>query len=517
MAVKSFLSAVSVLAFFLMSSCATIRPDTYVQRDVEDVCDLVVDPHVHLLTARDFPSEGVVLESQGVKSKFGRWLVAGFVRLPKRYTPVDSQLAPEGRAFAVFSPETRRMPRIDVGWLKSFWAGNLRLAGGATKSRTDKALLLFHLYPEVDLFTPILVDFDGWAGREADQSPLPVRIRALSNIADAVNARFPGLMHPVVAVNPLRMIEESPYYVEGYREMIAQAVFRFGFVGIKIYPSNGFRPARNGELPSDLLPKPSKLSDFRIGGAPIDTAASVVGELTRDERKRYRRYLAYRIDEELEWLYAFAERNEVPIFTHSSEVGVALGRDFSELYGRPEYWAPVLWDHPHLRLNLGHFGKGRQIIDGAGRSPQSSCFDEAGWESGVTQCEWLDASIFLVSSFPNVYVDTSHDGVSSEDFGLYIYSLSLEMKRNHVLRRRVMYGSDFYMLVQDKNYFDYFDRYSESLDIYLEQYRADILGTNAVRYLGLDSGKNRSRLRDYYRNRRYKLPTWLETSGSTCR
>jgi hypothetical protein len=84
---------------------------------------------------------------------------------------------------------------------------------------------------------------------------------------------------------------------------------------------------------------------------------------------------------ELLWpYYALAERREVPIFAHTglSFPGITrMDPKFRADLGRPLQWEEVLVKHPDLRIVLMH----------------------AGWP-------YLDEMIAIMSTYPNVYVDT---------------------------------------------------------------------------------------------------------------
>lgn len=497
---RSFLCALA-----LLTACSTSNSFVYEYRLKDDPCELVVDAHNHLMTANDVPSVGTVRHSGGGGRQAVARLVQWVLDIAK---PEDnpSDLEPEAREF--FSSELRELPGVADGWANF---GTIGMALGATKTRTSKFVLLLNTYPEVDVFTPILVDLDGWAGRDDNQIAVHLRIEALSVLMRAVNVKYPGLMHAVAGYNPLHGVEETPVFVPGYRELLREAILDQGFIGFKVYPSNGFRPTGNSELPDAQLPTPAGIRDFDVTQSGVGDGERYYFELGDRDKVRFRRYLAKRVDEELEWLYGFAEENSIPIITHSSEVGAKLGKNYPNVYGRPEYWRPVLVAHPNLILDIGHFGKGERLLREEVRSDE--CFDERGH---VTSCNWAEVIVSLINEFPMVYTDLSHDGVPNRKFSEYIGALDRITKRFPYLQTRIMWGSDWYMLTQDPFADDYYDRYHrELLDLEPELERR-IMGANAAQFYGFTDGVQRSRLQDYYRDRGLEFPQWLIFEESSC-
>lgn len=177
------------------------------------------------------------------------------------------------------------------------------------KSRLALTRLMIATYPEVDLFTPLLVDLLGLGDASSsgvlEQLGVAERISRLS-----IQGRLDAAVHPFVGFDPRR---------NGALALAQAGVHEHGCVGVKLYPPMGFLPIGNVEHP------PYRMS--------------------RDE--------AYAVDMALHGLYDWCQAEQVPITFHSNPTNLAdptFGDNPS-----PRRWEQVLdrWD---LRLNFGHFG-----------------------------------------------------------------------------------------------------------------------------------------------------------------
>jgi len=111
---------------------------------------------------------------------------------------------------------------------------------------------------------------------------------------------YPGRLLPFVAVNSLRI---------SHFERMEWALTQKGFVGVKLYPSLG----------------------YKVDDAPM--------------RK----------------VYAYCEANEVPLLMHCNKGGFWLSegtRDNSD----PALWSDILRDYPRLKICFGHFGGDENLV-----------------------------------------------------------------------------------------------------------------------------------------------------------
>lgn len=188
----------------------------------------------------------------------------------------------------------------------------VRWAGLFGKNRLALTRALIAVYPEVDLFTPMLVDLLGLEDQAVtsviQQLELQEKISRLG-----ILGHFDAQVLPFVGCDPRR---------SDMVDLAQQAVEKFGCVGVKLYPLMGFLPFGN----SDALP-------FRM--------TAEVAKL---------------VDERLAKLFDWCAKDQVPITAHCNPTNYA--HSSYKTYSSPANWDAVLSHWPSLHLNLGHFGWG---------------------------------------------------------------------------------------------------------------------------------------------------------------
>ena len=314
----------------------------------------IVDIHCHTFNADDLPVKGFVGKVVGNKRALVRLLdrvvdttIQGIaVSATEEEVALDEWLARPGRSpFEGLAPDLAAevehqvdelIEELDEAGLEDLAAAEQEMApaGAPTdgleglgdrlddvkrymrwaalfgKRRVDLTEEMIRTYPEVDLFTPLLVDFQGLGDRPNTsivmQFELQEKISRLSMRGDLGAA-----VHPFVGFDPRRAdaVRNARLGVEA-----------FGCIGVKMYPPMGFRPSGN----VDRVP------------ARMDRAE------------------AERVDRSLAELYAWCQAEQVPITAHCNPTNYA--DDAFEEFSHPDQWAQVLEAHPDLHLNLGHFG-----------------------------------------------------------------------------------------------------------------------------------------------------------------
>ena len=202
---------------------------------------------------------------------------------------------------------------------------------------------------------------------------------------EALRDRYPDAVVPFAAVDPRRenVVTDTIALIE-----------RRGFRGIKLYPPLGYRPA----------------------------------------------------DPRLDRLYAYAEEHGIPLMAHCSRYGVYyrgsrhpvtgerlpwFGRaDVVAALADPELFVPVLDKHPRLKLCLAHFG---------GQHEWDKYRD-----NHTRQASWLAKIVDMITTgrYENLYTDVSYTVFASER-NIHLLNELLDDPR---LLRRVLYGSDFYVV-----------------------------------------------------------------------
>lgn len=321
-----------------------------------------------------------------------------------------------------------------------------------TESRYNIFASLTQTFPEVSLFTPAMVDLNLWLDDTID-TPIPKQIELYGLLTRV----WEGRMHPLVAFDPLRDALAEMNGGSSPFEWVQDAVLNQGFVGVKLYPPMGFQPLNNTKLD----PK----EPFATG-----------------------------IEASLLRLYDWCEANDVPIMAHTAARSGSQ-RGFEER-ANPRHWGDVLERFPALRLNLAHFGDDRDFVSDKKQS----------WT-------WFIGE--LMETYPHVYADTGfHDIglVASNSFvGRYFDELGELFSNFPEARGRLMYGSDWEMILLSARNEEYLKRYSTRFNQSFREELPNFMGYNALSFLGLDGSDsgNRSRLLAFYERNDIPFPDWF--------
>lgn len=385
-------------------------------------------------------------------------------------------------------------------------------------------------YPEVRLYVPALVDFtaatnDRPATMVRDQiavHSLVAKLSAAGKLPGAKDTRI----HPLVGFDPLYEVQNSllglwkasegfanpyvpfagvtadPAEQDRYRrgipfdrtrafalkplkgttwndqvpdldgvvrslDMVRYAVEQGGFAGVKIYPPAGFLPLGNRlRFPGDL-------------GEQLDVAMRV--------------------------LYTYCVANDVPILTHAAHSNGFKG-GYNDLAG-PAGWELVLQEFPTLRVCLGHFGHLHGVGDDTAHPREHS---------------WPMQFLALIDKYDNVYADVGNSKVPAvpayrEQFGRMLKAFLDGSDAVHAKRRkRLLYGSDWWMNNLAPKHDQFFSSFRELMDLEFDSATGHaFMGLNALRWLGiidddaevLVDNQNRRRLHDFYGP--HQRPDWL--------
>ena len=436
----------------------------------------VVDVHCHVFGVREIPVEGVL------RRRFARHPARGlivrafraFIReYRRREGPpfTDEELAdlarrdPDvGRLRAVEldtglggDTPTRQAQARDPLAEPSQRLVLARLGEWAdllTETQADITAALVRTYPDVDLFTPLAMDmwdrFGGPIERPVDQQ--------IDELADVIVAQR-GRVHPFVPFDP----RDDDAANQDALDRIRDAVHRRGFLGVKLYPSHGFRPAGNRRAPGP-------------DGTPLGPA-------------RGDHY-----DQALDQLFALCAADDIPITAHGASGGAVAHPAMAD-NAHPRHWDPVLARHP-LRLNLAHLG--------------------GYWHVGQGGASWTLAIAERMRRHAGLYTDLS--------FQLIFGPGRKRMRRRHRdglrelvadpagLGSRLLYGSDWHMFAAARRS----DRYDRRMREHLEDAVGDaltreVMGPNALRFLGLIDGASRERLARFYTAQGIPHPAWWPT------
>lgn len=326
-----------------------------------------------------------------------------------------------------------------LGWLHPFsnsdrfsrFADFLKTSAGRTQTEVFEEVLGF--YPKDTKFVVLPMDM-AFMGAGEPKVTIESQHRELEELA----LKYPNNILPFVAVDPRRfsdadeLLEKAKVWLEKRHD--GQPVFR----GIKLYPPQGYSCA----------------------------------------------------DPKFEMLFGYCEERGFPLMVHCSRGGVhtreiPMGRRQKEIekITDPDVYRDICKRFPKLRICLAHFGGDedwKMYFDDP-KSRQKIDLDLPA-ESRVGM-NWLTKIIQMIESdeFPNLYTDISYTVFNIDR---HLSTLSVLLRGSSKLRKKVIFGSDYYMTHKEK--FD--ERYlSMKLRHELGEDLFDEIGRkNPARYLGMD-------------------------------
>ena len=359
---------------------------------------------------------------------------------------------------------------------------------------------------KIDLAIAHLVDYD-WPlnhGRKTKTS-LNDQVELMKQISIVSQGR----VHTFAPFCPLREVAfRANIRVKGVTnwsslEMVQRGMKESGCIGVKLYPTMGFAPYGNAQIPPDYwdgqwkdwLPKPESVKGK-------DGGVATIGE---------------RLDEVLGELYAWCLENDVPIMAHS-ERSNGLSTKFNSFAGA-EHWAALRASKfGNLRLNLGHLGG----IEETSAADWSTSPDATSRDVNARDLVVL-MSADSTAAGGRFYGDSAYNEKVLTDLKKLqdVYRAALSWKSadqpRPLLPDRMMYGSDWslLMLEQDmKSYFSDFVTLYAGIDS-TGSLSEKFFGENAVDYLGLQDGATRQRLVNFYKDNQVKFdhggqPIWMQ-------
>lgn len=332
----------------------------------------------------------------------------------------------------------------------------------------------------IDLAVASLVDYDYWLARgRATPTSLADQVGLMSEISVLLGGR----VHGFVPFCPFRetMTLDTAGVGDSMR-LVKRAIENNGFIGVKLYPSMGFAAQGN-------------------------TGKTVwKGKKTLDEAAWKPEFGAH-LDKAMSSLFGYCEENDVPIMAHTNNSNGPY-KEFLELAGS-RYWKLALEKFPGLRVNFGHFGDS-DIEDHHGNDtlPFLKLMTSANGSAGLHA--FADSGFFAGAMI--------HQGEMRDTL------VSLYKAENGIMRERLMYGSDWSMILTQKNVKNYLENFVQLMGR-VEQEAPELVarqtslsnaffGRNAVEFLGLRINRgNRARLERFYAKNSVSQPDWLRKVG----
>lgn len=341
------------------------------------------------------------------------------------------------------------------------------LLEGLWHYRIVNAHRLMDDFPMMALFTPAMMDTDSWFQHRLLQpsiksTSLMPQIDLYETIAILTNARF----LPILAFDPRRQVEwkeGNPDEPRPPLDLVDECLRRGCFVGLKLYPPMGYRPANNAERD-----KNPPNHDWHV---PLGSEMDAV----------------------LDSVFDKCIQTGMCTMAHTNR-SQASDPDYLE-NGSPTNWRAALLRHPTLKINLAHFG-GMEKKD-----------DPEQWREGIS-C--------LMSDYAGVYADVADFTriTCRKTRNEYFRALKnwTDTHHNTPLLRRLMYGSDFYMSGLSPGYDTYAENWIAAFQEHFPNNWKDLVGGNAADFLGLRHGKQRERL-DQFTTTHNLSPRWRALIG----
>lgn len=249
---------------------------------------------------------------------------------------------------------------------------------------------------------------------------------------------FPWQIVPLYHFEPRRYTdecEEAFQYIMDKGSKSGNSQSPRLFVGIKMYPNLGYKPLDTTRLPI-LKTLYKKCVEKEI---PIMTHGGPNGSWTHD------RPLFYESDTDPNTPTYRKTSATVP----NKELDSMKGEEKSLFYFMQEYASPYAWEnvlkveeYNNLRLCIAHFG-------GSDNRPDSTKKNKkylSGWDVPINpkgawdESVWNQKIIAMMIKYPNLYTD-----ISCMENGIYLENLPKAIIRWPDLRKRIMFGTDWYM------------------------------------------------------------------------
>lgn len=333
---------------------------------------------------------------------------------------------------------------------------------------------------KIDLVVASMVDYDWWLARG---NSTPTALTDQVDLMAQISVLLGGRVHGFVPFCPFReaMTLDGSGVGDSMR-LVRHAIETGGFIGVKLYPPMGFAAWGN--------------AGKRVweGKKSLPDAAADPG-------------FGARLDGSMQSLFAYCLAFDVPIMAHTNHSNGPYP-EFKDLAGS-EYWKQALERFPGLRVNFGHFGdtdpedhKGERtrlflklMTQGEGTAG-ANAFADSGYFAGALMNQGKMRDVLRI-----------------------LYSGD-----NRIMRERLMYGTDWTMILPQKNVERYLSDFIQvmrriedaepGIGVRQTTLTDAFFGRNAVEFLGLRSGRgNRSRLDAFYAQNKVLPPDWLTKVG----
>jgi len=329
---------------------------------------------------------------------------------------------------------------------------------------------------KVDLAVASLVDFDYWlANGRPSMTPLADQVELISELSVLLGGR----VHGFVAFCPFRetMTLDSAGVGNAMR-LVRHAIEQRGLIGVKLYPPMGFAPWGN-------------------------TGKTVWNDKPTLERAAWAPDFGARLDRAMDSLFLYCQANDVPIMAHTNKSNGPY-KEFRAL-ADSQYWKQAFDRYPGVRVSFGHFGDSDiEHVQGKHSRQFLDLMTSAPGSNGLNA--FADSGFFAGAMFSQGNMRNTLLAMYRSDKGL--------------MRERLMYGSDWHMILTQQKVQHYLADFIELMQrVEQDASMANkpgaslsdaFFGRNAAEFLGLRKGRgNRTRLERFYAGRGLAQPDWM--------
>jgi len=438
----------------------------------------VIDVHAHIFNAMDIPTKGYLLS----RSDKG-WVMRILTRMLAPFIArcIRRKISPRIKR-NIFFDTLCKLAMIPVYWImgKQYreWAAVL----SEQVVNVTSEMVNTYKKDQIDLYVPLVIDFEYWFKNSPDN---PIKDQ-IEHIYRKIVLPYKGKTHPFVPFDPARELAfrkglDNP---DGKKEeygslnLVKDAIEDKGYIGVKLYNSLGYKPFNNRTVDHDRR---------RIAL----------------HKKKYV-YKGDEYDEVLSELYDYCVDNDVPITAHCIMDGIESYSKASWDFGHALFWRDVLSQERYkdLHLNLAHFGWNQQRGEGYHGSNS-----------------WVEDICKMLGDFEYLFVDVAHHRVVSDEQSQRFKSDYRDLCRDWpVIKKRLLFGIDWHVIKRVENFENFKERYIDVLKhdgLFTDDEVDDFLGGNALNFLGfVPGGKNRERLRVFYRDNGIDPPEWFKATGN---
>ena len=155
-------------------------------------------------------------------------------------------------------------------------------------------------------------------------------------------------------------------------------------------------------------------------------------------------------DNTLMKVYELCVRHDIPVMTHCSPGGVwqyGLSEKERREFSKPESYQCIFDEFRTLKLCLAHFGGAQEWARRLRPDLKKEKYSEPPWVRTI-----YEMIAECGEQYPNLYTDISYTAFTPKVSGLYIDLVDyLKVMLSHPrVRTRVLFGSDYYMVAQEK-------------------------------------------------------------------